>query len=592
MPSVTDRQFIIPVWVAGPISVLPRRLLRLSFPVAAPLLRAIGPGEQADDSIWSTWLSEWGWAWAVTPERCAPAIPLVNLWLERSAWPVGFDARALALAVALKLRVDGEPLSDQRDMTVDLDRVWRAVSALPPDLLGEILALALLRADAAIFHFDSVAPQWPSDVGRVVSERRSLIDEREPTPVWLRTGYALLGDTFAMLRSMGTTYDECQEVWESFTKGHEPPWAFEMAFWWEATYCLTERHAYEDAERTQARVADLASQLEALTGLIDPMWHHQQGRLYYYAGNHETALAEFLREFQSHGDDLKVAAMLGREIANVLSDLACLDGARTFAERSVTVARNQGQKSELYKSLGRLAEIAIKLGDLDAAEQFLEESREIQERMADDNRSPAQTLTYLGHVALLKGEQAKAGDWYALATNKDRDKSSLPYIIMGQFALAVSQGDAVGLDQLWIRHRAQIDQWGLHETHILPAAVCTIAASVRSRRAMQELPKVVRLLMDNRYAVEAIYTLKWLPSDASKLVARDILSMLTRWRKTLASLPPDFQKSAGSFRRLDQAVEGVRHWVNHDKWNLDELIGICYPMTLIPFNRTPDGRFA
>jgi hypothetical protein len=163
---------------------------------------------------------------------------------------------------------------------------------------------------------------------------------------------------------------------------------------------------------------------------------------------------------------------------------------------------------------------------------------------------------------------------------------------MGQFALAVSQGDAVGLDQLWIRHRAQIDQWGLHETHILPAAVCTIAASVRSRRAMQELPKVVRLLMDNRYAVEAIYTLKWLPSDASKLVARDILSMLTRWRKTLASLPPDFQKSAGSFRRLDQAVEGVRHWVNHDKWNLDELIGICYPMTLIPFNRTPDGRFA
>lgn len=66
--------------------------------------------------------------------------------------------------------------------------------------------------------------------------------------------------------------------------------------------------------------------------------------------------------------------MLDREIANVLSDFACLAAARRFAEKAVAVVRSQGQRNELYKSLGRLAEISIKLGDLPGAEQLLSES--------------------------------------------------------------------------------------------------------------------------------------------------------------------------------------------------------------------------
>lgn len=506
-------------------------------------------------------------------------MPLVNLWLDRNAWPPGFDARVLALAVALKFRVDGVPLSVAPDeIGFDLGRVWRTVSVLSQDALGEVLALALLRADSTIFDFDSVAPSWPADVGQVIAERRSLRDFREPAPVWLKAGYALLGDTFSEVRSMGSTFEDCQEVWDAYATDREMPSVFEMAFWWEATYCLTERHAYHAAEKAQERVAVLANNLETLTGLVDPMWHHQQGRLYYYAGNHELALAEYLREYKTHGEDLKVAAMLNREIANVLSDLACLDAAKHFAEKSVAVARSQGQRTELYKSLGRLAEISIKQGNHTDADLLLNESLSIQEKMGDDNRAPSQTLTYLGHVAILTGNLEQAADWYNKAIRRDGDNSSQPYITMGRFALAEATGNAVELENLWNTFRERIDLWAIHKAQVLPAAVCMLAAAHHIAQARVRLPTVVHALVESRYAIEASYALQELSESTQSSMTGDILVTLKRWQKTLASIPPALREAAGPLNGPTALFEAIQKATLHDNASLREC---CYPMTLI-----------
>lgn len=576
-----NRSFSVSLSVPGPLAVLPRRNLRVSFPLPSPLLRALAPGEPPDGGLWSDWLAEWGWTWTIAPDVCVPEISLLGLWLDRSAWPPGFDARALALAVALKLRVNGEPLSAAPgSITFDLKRVWQGVSALRQDVLGAVLALALLRAaDSTIFNFDSVAPSWPADVSLVIAERRALRDTREPAPIWLKSGYALLDESFSEVRAMGATLEDCQEVWDTFATGREVPSAFEMAFWWEATYCLTERHAYDAAEKAQKKVSDIAHTLEKLSGLIDLMWHHQQGRLWYYAGNYDGALAEFLWEYKTHGDDLKVAAMLGREIANVLSDLACLADGRRFAEKSVAVARSQGQRSELYKSLGRLAEISIKLGDLAGAEQLLRESLSIQEKIGEGNRSPAQTLTYLGHVALLKGDLDNASQWYDRAAASDEDKSSRSYILMGRFALAAAAGDEVAMTQLWNAQREEIEMWATHQTQILPAVVCMLAAARHVSSAKDRLPALVRILIDKCYAIEAAYALPDLPVDEQSrmLMAKDIMTLLNRWKKGIESLPPEIRRIAGPLNGLREIVEAIRHTSLREN---TQVRVTCYPMTL------------
>lgn len=580
MHSSLESNFSMLASVAAPVAVLGRRQLRLPFPLPHHFLRALGHNEVSDSGMWSSWLADWGWAWAISSESCGPKLPLTNLWLDRGASPAGFEPRSLALAVALQIRVDGKPLrTGPETISFDLSRVWSKVSSLSKDELGEVLALALLRAESTIFHFDSIAPSWPSDVGRVIAERRSLSDERSPSPVWLKHGYALLGDGFDMLRSMGTTVESSQEVWDALSPEDELPMAFKMAFWWEATYCFTERHAYDDAEAAQTRVAQLAHALERMTGLVDPMWHHQQGRLYYYSGNHELALAEFLREYKNRKSDLTVAAMLNREIANVLSDMTCFEAGRNFAETSVAAARSQGQQSELYKSLGRLAEINIKLGHLAAAEESLIESISIQEKLSGENPSPGQTLTYLGHLAILNGDFDKALELYDRAEAKDVNKSSLPYIMMGRFSLAAATGNAVQLEQLWNAHREILEKWATHQTQVLPAAVCILAAARSISLARARLPFFIRSLIENRYVVEAVLALPHVnESDQSRMIG-DIVSMLNRWHKTLASLPPEIQEMAGALNGPKNMVD----WINQLKTgvNNQQRSDCCYPMSLL-----------
>jgi len=577
--STSEHDFALPVSAAAPLGVLPPRVLRVAFPLPSPLLRALGPGETSDGALWSDWLAGWGWAWAVVPAACAPKSPLVDIWLDRGRWPRGFDSRVLALAVALKLRVDGDPLVADGAITSDLARVWSAIQRLSQENLGEMLALALLRADSLVFDFASVAPSWPGDVSRVVAERRSLGDDREPTPLWLREGYRMLGDDgFAMLRAEGKSLQDCTEVWDSFTGGRELPDAFALCFWWEATYCLTERHAYDDAARAQATVESLIGNLKALSGIVDPMWHHQQGRLHYYAGNHESALAEYLREYQAHGDDLNVAAMLAREIANVFSDLSCLEAAHAFAARSIDVARSQGQKTELYKSLGRLAEIAIKRGDPLEAVRLYEESLAIQKKLSWDNRAPAQTLTYLGHASLLASQFQSAADWYAQAEAADGDGSSRPYITMGRMALALAEGNVVGLTQLWSANDDRVADWGKHQTHVLPAAVCTLAASRHSEKVRDRLPGIIRSLVDNRYAVEAAFLLKELPEECRLPMVREVESILVRWQKSLGSMPPTLKAIAGPLNGPQIVAEGLRRG---NLRNDPDLAAAGYPLTLV-----------
>lgn len=528
MSFATDRFFSLAFNARPPLDCLPARMLNAIFPRPAP-------------GLWSDWLATWGWTWSVNSEACLPADPMLALWSGQDNWPASFDTRALSLAVALQMKIDGVPLCNARSgSTPSLQRTWHQITSLDEDSLGQMLALALLRETQDIFDFASVCPNWPADVSLVIAERQPLARQRAPDPVWLELGYRMLGSAFEQLRGLGASFDDCLAVYEDFANSQQVPAAFDMAFWWEAAYCLTERHAYPDAERAQALVAELASALEARSGLVDPLWHHQQGRLHYYAGNHADALAEYLRELRVHGDDLNVQAMLEREIANVLSDLACLDAASRFAESSITHARAQGQRSELYKSLGRLGEIRVKQGDFTTAENLHAESLSIQGKLGG-NRAPAQTLTYLGHLALMRGILDQAADRYADAARHDVDGSSAPYLTMGRFALAARQGNAVELDQLWSAHRAQIMDWCKHLTHVLPAAACTLAAATTLEPARDALPAMARALLDSRYAIEALPLLAKLPEGKRKPLLQDAMALLNRWQKALTALPPSPQ---------------------------------------------------
>lgn len=577
MPSATDRSFTLAFNTRPPIDCLFPRTLIAAFPLPRPLLRGLGNGESPAPGLWSDWLANWGWSWSVSYEACLPTDPMLAFWSGLDNWPPGFDARALSLAVALKMKIDGVPLGSARPGgDPDLQRTWHQIASLDEDALGRMLALALLRGED-IFDFASVCPRWPEDVATVIAERQPLARVRAPDPLWLALGYEMLGSAFEGLRGLGASFDDCLAVHEDFVQGRQIPAAFHMAFWWEAAYCLTERHAYPDAESAQARVAEIAAGLETQTGMVDPLWHHQQGRLHYYAGNHADALAGYLRELQVHGDDRSVQAMLERELANVLSDLGCHDAAARFALASIEHARSEGQTMEHYKSLGRLAEIRLKQGNPEEAEKLFEASLALQKKLAD-NRAPAQTLTYLGHVALLRGDHEAAGARYEEAERHDKEGSSTPYLAMGRFALAARQGNAVALDQLWRRHLLQLREWRDHPTHVLPAVACVLCAQQTVAEARSVLADFSRALLDSRYAIEALPAIAALPEAQQRPLMLDAIALLKRWQSALASLPPALKEIAGPLNAPSRLIESLG--AQHPLALNDAQLAMCYPMSL------------
>lgn len=182
------------------------------------------------------------------------------------------------------------PLPPLRAQSLATSGVWQVLSALSQDALGQVLALALLlAADSTVFDFDSVAPSWPAE-SLVIAERRRLSNTREPAPIWLKSGLRTASrgiqrgsrDGPNARRLPGSVGYLCQRPRTALGLCRAGP---------EVTYCLTEHHAYDAAGKAQQKVSASVRALEELSGLIDPMWHHQQGRLfYYYAGNYEGAL--------------------------------------------------------------------------------------------------------------------------------------------------------------------------------------------------------------------------------------------------------------------------------------------------------------
>lgn len=582
MPSITDHHLSVSIAAAGPVAALPTRTLRIDFPAPSGLLRALGRDEQASDGLWSGWLAQSGWTWSIQPDALSPVDPLVSLWLDGGRWPERFDPRVLLLAAALELHVDGIALSlDGKGPLRELPRVWRAIEAVTQETLEELLAVAALQANSRVFDFNSVAPSWPAEVSRVLAERRNMADERAPSQRVLAQGYRVLGeDGFTLLRSEATTLDDCALIWESLGTGQALPLALELAFWWEATYCLTERHAYEDAEQAGANVDRLAARLATITGLVEPMWHHQRGRLHYYAGDHGSALKEFAREYQGHANDLRRSAMLEREIANVLTDLACPEAAHHFAKRSVETGREQGQRSELYKSLGRLAEIHLRLGEPDKAVELLGESLRIQESLRMQGRMTAQTLCYLGHANLLNSNIQSAESYYERVAGLDDGGASRPYLLMGRFALAAATHNPIELEHLWNAHSDQLAAWEAHVTHVLPAVVCTLIAADTIDAARSSRLRAVRALIARRYAVEAAFATTMLSEDEREPLLKDIAGMLGDWSRALKSLPPGFVQQIGAPLNGPSRLADL---LRRDALREDDSIrGLSYPLSLIP----------
>ena len=103
------------------------------------------------------------------------------------------------------------------------------------------------------------------------------------------------------------------------------------------------------------------------------------------------------------------SARLQRNLSNLLTDLGLLDSARRLTEASLT-QQQASDDPEQFKTLGRLGEIQVRLGDYAAARASYQESWRRQPPDQREGRTAVYQYQNLSK-ATTKGVEAKADYW-------------------------------------------------------------------------------------------------------------------------------------------------------------------------------------
>lgn len=455
-----------------------------------------------------------------------------------------------------------------------------------PQRLREAFAFALFEPNGPWDPNDELLTGWTQAVRAVLHQRRSLPHALHPKSPWLALGYRLL-DTVSHLRATRPKLADVEAGWQALQPPDDQrlPCMFAVVYWGEGAYRLSE---CGDSAGAAAALAEQTAAADSLTQLLPDLtdaldgglWRHHLGQLAYYRGDFPEALRQFQQEWrlQAQRPVSSLQGRLQRSLSNVLTDLGLLDSARRITEANVAQQR-ASDDPELYKTLGRLGEIRIRLGDYPAARAAYEESWDLQPASQREGR----TAVYLGHLHVLEERLDEADAWYQTAEQADRDQGIAfnPYLVMGRIALAQRCGDRNEIQRLWDLHQGELG--ALRDEKVLPAAVVALAAA-RAASDPNLAGQYVERLLDANYFLEALCPLR-LASNPRKVESwlRRIAAALQDWQSALEDAARDIADldphEAGAPGRVAARIERA---LKDNNWSpLADDVARAFPMNLL-----------
>ena len=299
-----------------------------------------------------------------------------------------------------------------------------------------------------------------------------------------------------------------------------------------------------------------------------------------------TAAVRAVLHQRGQGRDSR-SARLQRNLSNLLTDIGLLGIARRLTEASLA-QQQASDDPERFKTLGRLGEIQVRLGDYAAARASYQES---WRRQPPDQRE-GRTAVYLGHLALLEGQLTEAESWYQTAEQADcaQQITFNPYRAMGCIALAWRRADRAEVRRLWDQYRDELD--ALDDQKALPAAVAALTITLAAADPAWVDRSVERLLTAH-YLVEALYPLARGAATPALVEPwlRRIATALQGWQQALNAavgdipeLDPDENGSPGQVAaRIEQAL------AENDWAPLATDLARAFPMNLLENSHCATG---
>jgi tetratricopeptide (TPR) repeat protein len=141
-----------------------------------------------------------------------------------------------------------------------------------------------------------------------------------------------------------------------------------------------------------------------------PYAHYCLGVSYYLIGEFKLAL-EHLKKAESLTSDKEGLMYIYNQIGLIYDGMGYLDDALLYYNRSLSLARDLGNKSMQASILNNIANIYEKKNELDKALSYYEESL----RLTTDEKEKAITYSNIATIYAQKGDYQKAVEYYQTA---------------------------------------------------------------------------------------------------------------------------------------------------------------------------------
>jgi hypothetical protein len=392
-------------------------------------------------------------------------------------------------------------------------------------IICQALAFQLLDFKSRTFNKDNkIFSRWFESLENVVRDRRPL--ERTPN-----TDSELIQQGFLLLKAISDLRLTPDNALTS-SKLTAWPIAFQIAYIGEQIYLQTENGDISQAEKLAVHQQQMAKKLQKMLPGISSdisrgLWLHHLGRIHYYKGEFPQALRLFAAEWQAHQQSEEEAiGILQRSISSLLTDLGYLSDAKKYIQTTIAEQKLNDDAS-VFKSQGRLAELEMRIGNLESASVALNDSLHFQQQ---ENLKTTQTRTYLGHLELLRENHAAAEQNYNTAEVPTNGRN--PYLLMGKMALASRQNDTHSVNELWTKHSDSLKKSG---KEVLPCAVSAVIAWQQQLIETNELQTWLDAMQQEYYLIEMLPILTSVyesPAMVSKQL-QEISDQLLQWQQAI-----------------------------------------------------------
>ena len=387
-----------------------------------------------------------------------------------------------------------------------------------------------------------------SNISEVLFDRKLVFtDKSKPQEFIFNTTYFMLKELVELRNSRDISFENytnlIEKISNKFAKNNldklKIPLILNTVILGEASLHLDEISLHKDASKATSEYNNNCIKItEILNGIPETQdisgYLSAVGKNKYYNGDFVWALHLYTKEYTKEIISNENKKLL-RGFANIFNDLGFWKTAKNFANEYLDFQEANGN-DDIYKTYGRLGEIALRSGNYNEAIKYFENSINEQKNTFGDDNIEGRNICYLANAKLLNNELEEAENLYKETQILDNKENKINlYAELGLFAVALRKAtDKQSIIEQILNILNNIENKKTVGDNLPKALIKFVLFKLDSEQYNNYATEIIDDLIKDNYYIDALACLPYIFNNVDnniKYYLSEIEPEIIKWNK-------------------------------------------------------------